>query len=370
MEHLQAMARSVPSTPVRRLPIPPLPENVDPTCSPATLIAPRDSGGPALAFNPIVRVREPEQYVDRLYEPRLTQHDMPRLQTPQQAQHPQRTPHPLQPHFQRPKAPQQLFQAWQSQKPVGPSAVRQPVSSQAYQPLFKSNEPDAEALFAIASHSRPSAAAAAQLVHGLIKSSAPGHAGHVRFAQSEASTVQYEPDRRMFDATADTTARHGTPGSNAACSADQYPTLEMCARPNISFGHGKQLSRGVLDWLGDDAPQDEASKRARHTSPEKPSPPKKPAKDSMVNLGQLVSSGPFRSFARPQTQSGTAIAGLGSRNMAQPHGEMSQPHPEYAVPLPSSLSSQRLLHRETPPAAGRQEISMSAPDRLSFLKQR
>lgn len=358
MEHLQAMARSVPSTPVRRLPIPPLPEAVEPARSPATMVAPRESGGATLALKPVARVREPKQYPDLQYEPRQPQHDMQRLQTPQQ---PQQTPHPLQSQFQaQPKAPQQLFQAWQSQKPVGPTAGRQSLPSQKYHPLFQTHEPHAEARYVVPSYSRPPAASAAQSFHGIIEPSAPGHACRARCTESEASTVEHEADRQMLSATADAMARHGAPSSNAAGAAAQYlmpdSMHEMCARPSISFGHGKQLSRGVLDWLGDDAPQDEASKRARHTSPKKPSPPKKPAKESMANLAHLVLSGPFRAVARHHVQSGTASAGLVSRNMAEPRGEMSQPYPGYDVPLPMSLSCQRSSDGETPPSAGRQGL--------------
>jgi hypothetical protein len=370
MEHLQAMARSVPSTPVRRLPIAPLPDDVQPARSPATWVAPKELDGATSAPKPIAPA--PQPYVYREYVPHKPQPPIAkqRMPMPQPAPGPQPTPHPLQPQIQpRPKAPQQLFPAWPSQKPAVATAGRQPLPPQTYQPMFENCDSQMDARYCLPNYPRPSASSAAQSLRSIPGTIAPGH--RARFAESGTSTVEHEPERAMFDDRTDTSARHTAPSSHAASAAAQYPVQEACIRPSISFGHGKQLSRGVLDWLGDDAPKDESGKRARPTSPKRQSPPKKPAKDSMANLAQIVSSGPFLSFERPQVPRDAASGGLFSRSLAQPRGDMGQPR---AVSLPTSLASERRADREAQPSAGGRgrasQEPMPPPERLAFLGQR
>lgn len=376
VDELRALAHSVPSTPVRRLPIPPLPEHLD-ARTPITSVAPRGSN-PASSVStaehsarpPASRAQEHggQQRIDLfLSRPPQSQpqQPQPRQQFPPFQQHlssrqPPRQPtidlsqsppfeHPWHqsPPPQRPSQQQQQHFQQPSQQPASRrSPTRQPISYQSQspplehpryqsmqrQPQPRQQLPQEQPPPPQQQPSRPPpfrqpTSQSPPLEHSWRESPLPPqHQGHYQQPlhhqpyqsyepqEEDPDRYQYRPARPMQSNVAPVTAQDQHNWSAATAPAPvPYSIGDTAVRPTLNFRHGNRLSADVLAWLDDDdAPK--PAKKAR-ISPSKKS---QPALPSMTNL---------RAFVSPSSRSVALANALANEQPAAPRLQQTQQAP-------------------------------------------
>lgn len=286
VEHLQAKARSMPSTPVRRLPIPPVTDSMCMQLShtPATLIGARDAGSHyskgELSTLALPYGLDPARHA---IEPRCVQERQAQLGHPQalwtrepagrlsfNAHQPQLSAANHEGDMLRPTVidlePQWVPSDTQHlEREIGQHLSEWPLYSQEDErPIPRSSRPFLDR--------------------------AGSTAKWPALAQNEApSTLSAQVERGQFDSYMASSRQSGAVGTSHwdGVSMSSPPIRESGARPSISFAKGKQLSRGVLDFLGEVRPPDEDVKKPRQSPPQS-SVSSKQADRSMTNLHYQV----------------------------------------------------------------------------------